>query len=236
MENNKYFLPISVIAAGLLIAGAVVWNGSHPAGNTTTPDGKVAVDIKNVKTAGNPFIGQANAPVTIAFWSDFQCPYCKAFEVGGIPQIKTPAAFPQIIQNYVANGKVKVVFMDFAFLGEDSITAAEYSRAVWKLYPAQYFDWRTAMYTAQDDEGDKGFGDADSINKLTGTISGIETPKVVADVAANKDAYDALIEADKAEAGKVGVQATPSFVIGTEVIGGAYPFARFQTAIDALLK
>jgi protein-disulfide isomerase len=92
------------------------------------------------------------------------------------------------------------------------------------------------MYTAQDDEGDKGFGDADSINKLTGTISGIETPKVVADVAANKDAYDALIEADKAEAGKVGVQATPSFVIGTEVIGGAYPFARFQTAIDALLK
>jgi protein-disulfide isomerase len=235
MENNKYFLPISVIAAGLLIAGAVVWNGSNPAGNTATQDGKVVVNIKNVKTAGNPFIGKENAPVTIAFWSDFQCPYCKAFEVGGVPQITTPAAFPQILKNYVDTGKAKVVFMDFAFLGDDSITAAQYSRAVWKLYPAQYFDWRTAVMVAQDQEHG-GFGNAASIDALSAKIAGIDATKLAADVEANASTYNTMIEADKAEAGKVGVQATPSFVIGTEVIGGAYPFARFQTAIDALLK
>lgn len=235
--TNKFFLPAAVILAGLFIAGAVMWNGSHPA-TPKADDTAVApkVDIKNVKTDGNPYIGRADAPVTIAFWSDFQCPYCRAFEVGGIPQITTPAAFPDIVKNYVETGKVRVVFMDFAFLGNDSTDASLYGRAVWKLYPDQYFAWRTAMYTAQDEEGDNGFGDAASIDKLTATIPGLDAVKIKADVAANVATYQAMLDSDKAEALKVGINSTPSFVIGTQAIAGAYPYANFQAAIDALLK
>jgi len=230
-EQNNKFLPVAVIVAGLFIAGAVYWNGSHPvvapAGAVPTPAGAVAVDIKNVKTDGNPFIGQANAPVTMAFWTDFQCPFCKRFEV---------ETLPQIIKDYVDAGKVKVVFMDFTFLGNDSVTAALYSHAVWKLYPSQYFAWRTAMYAAQDEEGDQGFGDAASIDKLIATIAGLDAAKIAADVKANTSAYQAIVDADRAEAGKVGVNATPSFVIGKQVIAGAYPYANFKVAIDAVLK
>ena len=228
-ENSK-FLPIAVVIAGLLIAGAVVWNGSHP---TAAPAGTAgtgaapSVNVKDLKTAGDPTLGQANAPVTIAFWSDFQCPFCKKFELD---------TFPQLVKDYVDTGKVKIVFMDFAFLGNDSITGSEYNRAVWKLYPQQYFAWRTAMYNAQDQEGDQGFGNAASIDKLDATIAGIDAAKVAADVKANKAAYDAAMDSDKAEAAKAGVNATPSFVIGTQVIAGAYPYATFQAAIDPLLK
>ena len=238
---NKFFLPVAVILAGIFIAGAVMWSGSHPAqapgtnGAGTAPTAQ-KVDVKDVKTAGDPYIGKADAPVTIAFWSDFQCPYCKAVEVGGIPQITTPPAVPEIIKNYVDTGKVKIVFMDFVFLGNDSTTAALYSRSVWKLYPDQYFAWRTAMYKAQDQEGDQGFGNAASIDKLDATISGLDAAKIAADVKANTAEYQALVDADKAEAGKAGVTATPAFIIGTQVILGAYPYANFQQAIDAALK
>lgn len=224
-ETTSKFLPIAVIVAGLLIAGAVMWNGSRPAGG---PGGAApAADIKNVKMDGDPFIGSAGAPVTIAFWSDFQCPYCKNFELGTLPQI---------IKDYVDAGKVKVVFMDFAFLGSDSLTAGLYSRSVWKLYPDQYFAWRTAMYVAQDEEGDRGFGDAESIDKVNATIAGIDAAKVAADVKENGSAYQALLDADKAEAQKIGINATPSFVIGKQIIAGAYPYANFQAAIEEALK
>lgn len=218
-----------------------MWSGAHPteapaaaalAGAGAAPK----VDIKDVKTDGDPFIGQSNAPITIAFWSDFQCPYCKAVEVGGIPQIPIPAALPDLIKNYVDTGKVKIVFMDFTFLGKDSDTAALYNRSVWNLYPDKYFAWRTAMYTAQDAEGDTGFGNAASIDELNKTIPGIDSVKIAADVKANTTSYQALVNADKAEAAKAGVNATPSFVIGTQMIPGAIPYSGFQAAIDPLLK
>ena len=126
--------------------------------------------------------------------------------------------------------------MDFPFLGNDSITGAAYGRAIWKLYPDKYFEWRTAMYTAQDQEGDQGFGNAASIDKLDAAILGIDAAKVTADVKANMSTYQAATDADKAEASKVGINATPSFVIGTQAIAGAYPYENFQKAIDALLK
>ena len=194
-------------------------------GGAPTPSGAVAVDIKNVKIDGNPFIGQANAPVTVAVWSDFQCPFCKRFET---------ETLPLIIKDYVEAGKVKVVFLDFAFLGPDSTTAGEYNRAMWKLYPNKYEEWRAAMYEAQDAEH-SGFGNAASIDALNATIAGIDAAKVASDVKANARSYQALMDADKAEAGKVGINATPSFVIGTQMIAGAYPYANFKSAIDAAL-
>ncbi|HEX8993856.1 MAG TPA: thioredoxin domain-containing protein, partial [Candidatus Paceibacterota bacterium] len=176
MDNNKYFLPVAVVLAGLFIAGAVLWNGAHPTAGTgttgTNPNPTASANIKNVKTDGDPFIGQANAPVTIAFWSDFQCPFCKQFELNTLPQM---------IKDYVDTGKAKIVFMDFPFLGNDSISGALYSRSVWKLYPDQYFAWRTAMYNAQDQEGDQGFGNPATIDKLDATIPGLDAAKIAAD-------------------------------------------------------
>ena len=235
-DTNSKFLPVAVVVAGLLIAGAVVWNGSRL--STDSPQTAAKVDIKNVKTDGEPFFGQADAPVTIAFWSDFQCPYCKAFEIGH-SQIPTPAALPEIIKNYVDTGKVKIVFKDVVFLspraGMDSLTGALYGQSIWKLYPTNYFAWRTAMFVAQDEEGG-GFVDAVSIDTLNATIVGIDAVKVAADVKTNTDTYTQQANATTAEAQKLGINSTPSSVIGTQLIVGAVPYAVFQAAIDAILK
>jgi len=225
-----------IVAAAIIIAAMIL---SHDSGGATkagvaqnanpsdaAQQAATTPDITKVKTAGEPFIGNPNAPVTIAYWSDYQCPFCKKFET---------TTFQDVLKNYVQTGKVKVVFKDFAFLGDDSIGAALYGRAVWDLYPDQFFAWRTAMFNAQDGEN-TGFGDEASVKKLTASIAGIDADKVTAAVVQNKDAYMKAIDADQTEGTTFGLKGTPGFITGTQLIPGAVSYAVISSALDAQLK
>ncbi len=223
--------------AAIVIAGALIGIGLYLALSSQAPaggQGPTDVDIADVKLDGSPFIGKEDAPVVLAYWFDYQCPYCKAVDVGGIPQIPIEPAMPLLIQQYVDTGKLRIVFKNYAFLGPDSDTAALYLRAIWKLYPDKFYAWHEAMFHAQDEEH-AGFGDEASIVKLTRGIAGIDADKVKADVAANMAAYQAMNDADKAEGTSLGVSGTPGFITGTTLIPGAVEFPAFQTAIDEQL-
>lgn len=238
-ENKKdysaLYLPVAIIVAGALIAGGLFMGLSRGTAPANGQPAAKKVNVKDVQIDGAPFIGRADAPLTMAFWSDFQCPFCKAVEVGGVEGIPLEPALPTIIKDYVDTGKLRIVFKNFAFLGEDSITAGEYDQAVWELYPDKYYVWRTAMYEAQDEEGDQGFGDAASIIALTKKIAGIDANKVKALVSQKKAEYDARIQAETQEGQKMGVQGTPGFIVGTKAIDGAQQLPAFIEAIESQL-
>ncbi len=82
----------------------------------------VKVNIKDVDIKNEPYIGNANAPVVMAYWMDYQCPFCRRFE---------QETLPTLIEKYVNTGKLKIVFKDFQFLGEDSQAAGLFANAVW---------------------------------------------------------------------------------------------------------
>ncbi len=225
---EKYLTPIAVIVGAIIIGFAFYFgHGGAPAAQTGTQGAAVAVDIKDIQTDGEPYLGNPNAPVTIAFFYDYQCPFCKQFE---------ETVTPQLYDAYVKSGKLKIVLKDFQFLGEDSTTAALFGRAVWEAYPDHYYDWYKAMFAAQDDEGDKGFGDLDSIKKLTATVPGIDVNKVVTLMNSKQAQYQAAIQADYDESVKLGVNATPSVLVGTKLIPGGGTFAAISALVDAELK
>jgi protein-disulfide isomerase len=225
---EKYLTPIAVVVGALIIAGAFAFGqGGVPTGDQGKQPQAVKVNIKDVKTAGSPFIGEANAPVTLAVWFDYQCPFCKKFDQDVIAQLH---------ENYVKTGKLKIVFKDFSFLGEDSTVAAEFARALWDAYPDRYYEWNQAMFVAQDDEGDKGFGDLESIKTLTAKIPGIDVAKVTKLMTDKKAQYDTAIAADRTEAQALGINGTPSVIVGTTLLSGAQPYASVAPVIDALLK
>lgn len=235
-STNSFLVPGAIIVAGVFIAAGLYFGLSNQGGIGGAQGATPTVNIKDVKTDGDPYIGKADAPVVMAFWADFQCPYCKAVEVGH-EQIPIDPAMPDLITKYVDTGKLKIVFKDYPFLGEDSTTGAEYARAVWELYPGEYFAFRTAMYEAQDNEGDQGFGDAVSIDALIrAKLPKIDGAKIQAAVVANKEKYDAALAADRDEGTNFGIQGTPAFIIGTTLIPGAAPLASFTDVIDAELK
>ena len=232
MENlQKFAVPISIVVAGAIIGAAVIFalkpnvGGSQTGGNQP---GQPAVNVKDVKiTATDPIIGKTGAPVTLVYWFDYQCPFCKQFE---------EVTLPTLLDKYVKTGKLKIVMKDFPFLGNDSTTAAEYAHAVWETYPDKYEAWHEAMFKAQDAEGDQGFGNEASILKLIGTIPGMDANKLKAQVAQKKKEYDAIATAGQQEGVKFGVEGTPGFVTGKTSIAGAQPTNVFTAAIDAQLK
>lgn len=231
--SQNYLVPISIVIAGVLIAGAVYFSN----GSGATPDNGQTqkVNAKDVKIqADDPVLGDRNAKVTIAYWFDYQCPFCKAVDVGGIPQIPIEPAMPVLIKDYVETGKAKIVFKDYAFLGEDSYTAALYKHAVWEMYPDKFYEWHEAMFKAQDEENG-GFGDEASILALTRKIAGLDADALKAKVAEKRDAYLTLIEEDKAEGVKFGIQGTPGVITGTTLIPGADDVSAFKAAVDKQL-
>ncbi len=236
-DYSALYIPGAIVIAGAIIGLSLVV-ALKGTGGTAAANGKqptVKVDVKDIPVSDtDPYIGDKNAPVTLIAWEDYQCPFCKAVEVGH-DQIPTKPAMPDIIKEYVDTGKVRIVFKDFAFLGDDSRIAAMYEHAIWKLYPNRFYDWRMEMFKAQDEEGDAGFGDEASILALIKKMGGMDANKLKADVTANVTEYAKLADDDKAEAAALGIGGTPGFVTGKTLIPGAVGIEEFRKAFDEQL-
>ena len=233
--------PLAIVVAGGMISGAIVWTNYNqpppqvaylPQPAQAAPDAAqpptapaVEADIAKVKLDGAAFIGDENAPAVMAYWFDYQCPFCKQEE---------DVVFPQLIKDYVDTGKLKIVYKDFAFLGPDSETAGMAARAVWAVAPDKFRDWHRAMMTQQDDENG-GWGKKEDILEMTKSL-GIDADKVAGLMTSEADAYKAAMAADSTEGYSMGVGGTPSFLIGKEMIVGAQPYDRLKAAIDKVLS
>jgi protein-disulfide isomerase len=230
---ERYLTPIAVLVGAIIIAAALFFgHGSQPAQQAATTGGTqpaaTPANIKNIKTAGEPYVGSANAPVTMALFFDYQCPFCKQFDQTVVTQLYT---------NYVQTGKLRIVFKDFDFLGPNSNTASEFARALWELYPNQFYAWYNAVFAAQGPESrtaDATF--LPSIEKVAATLPGVDVNKVVALMNQKKTQYDATIQADFTEGQTNGVTGTPSIIVGTSLLQGANSYQSVASLIDAQLK
>ena len=237
--------PLAIIIAGLMISGSIIWSSWPPpqiAGQdpiaAAPPTDTVAspvepaqppgppADIAKVNLKGEPFIGDADAPVVIAYWFDYQCPFCRETE---------ETILPELIKDYVDTGKVRIVFKDFQFLGPDSQTAAVAARAVWEVAPDKFRAWHKAMFDKQDDEN-AGWGKKDDIIALTKTIPGIDVAKVEELMTSRAADYNTAMQADAAEGNDMGVGGTPSFLIGKQMRVGMQPYRVWKAEIDEVLS
>ena len=235
LSPGDILIPLAIIIAGGMISGSIVWTSQQAAQRTAAmaaadsalPGQQPAppADIAAVKLDGAAYIGDDKAPVVMAYWFDYQCPYCKQEE---------DTVFPTLIKDYVDTGKLKIVFKDFAFLGPDSEVASRAARAVWAVAPDKFRAWHQAMFDHQDQEN-AGWGSQDDILALTATIPGIDVDKVKALVADKENGFDSAMQADANEGNSMGVGGTPSFLVGKQMMVGAQPVDRLKAAIDAEL-
>jgi protein-disulfide isomerase len=234
LSTKDFLTPLAIIIAGVMISGAILWANkqlidverlTYGAQTATSPP-TAAVDITKVSQEGVPFIGDPKAPVVMAYWFDYQCPFCRENE---------EKVMPRLITDYVKPGKLKILFKDLAFLGPDSQTAALAARAVWEVAPDKFYEWHKAMFDHQDDEN-AGWGKKEDIIALTKTIPGIDAAKVEQLMTDRAKDYQKEVEADGAEGNAMGVTGTPGVIIGKQQISGVPPYEKLKTAIDAGLS
>ncbi len=76
-EQNKLSIPLAIVAAGALIAGAIYFGGGPTSSRQPVSE---TIDIKvPTVTAEDHYLGSPDAEIIIVEYSDTECPYCKRF-------------------------------------------------------------------------------------------------------------------------------------------------------------
>jgi len=160
-------------------------------------------------------LGRANAPVTLVWFGDLQCPICREFHA---------AVFSTLVNNYVRTGKVKLVWRNLAFIGPDSTTAAQMAGAA----GAQNKEWNfVSLFYYNQQEENSGYVTTNFIKEIA-SGAGLNVNEALT------DRFSPTVSAEMTAASQLANNtlpqiATPSFLIGKT--GGQLTYFNY-TALD----
>lgn len=170
------------------------------------------------RDAGDPMaLGEADAPVVMVAYSEFQCPFCGKF---------ARDTEPTLVEKYVEDGTLRIEWRDFPYLGEESHVAARGGRAA--AAQDKFWEFEEAMY-AEQLPPNSGNLDEDYLVSVAEDI-GLDVEKFRDDL--DSAEHEAAVQKDFAEGQAIGVTGTPAFVINGVPVIGAQPTEVFEQTIE----
>jgi protein-disulfide isomerase len=190
-----------LVAIAAIVIVAIVVAGSGGGGSDQkvdrTEENETAQLFDGIAQSGDT-LGNPEAKVTIYEFADLQCPFCKQY---------TDTIQPQLIEQYVRPGKVKMVWRNLTFLGPDSITGA---RAV-VAAGAQNKTWNM-QHLFYENQGTENTGYVtDKFIENLAKGAGVDLDKLKADMSA--PFVEQQLGDAQQEAQQNGINSTPSFLI-----------------------
>ena len=171
--------------------------------------GKVDVDqILNDPEA--PVAGNPEGDVTIVAFLDYNCPYCKG----------TAADLKRIV---ATDGKIRLVYKDWPVLAVSSIYGARLALAA--RYQGKYQAAHDALMAI------RGRSAKDEAMREVVEAAGVDVARLDRDRAVHGSAIDALIKRNKAQAGALGLQGTPVYLIGPYLVAQALNYEGFTEVV-----
>ena len=244
-SGNKLSIPVAIIIAGAFIGLAILLTVNKSSNTKPGKDNGIVVSTTTLTPVGptDRILGNPNAKVTVVMYEDFQCPFCGAVAGSNTSLIqsikqKDPSwapFMPEIVDNYVKNGKVQLVYRDYAFLGPESIRSAEAARCAEDQ--GKFWQYHDYLFAHQNGENQGNFSDT-NLKSFAKNLS-LDTASFDKCLDGNK--YAQAITDAKTEGDGAGVTGTPKgFIlkdgklVGT--IDGAEPLSTVKPKIEAALK
>ena len=165
-----------------------------------------------IAVAGDdPALGNANAPVTLVEYSDFQCPFCLRV----VPTIK------ELRAKY--GDKVRIVWKDFpltqihpqAFLAAQAGNCARDQGKFWEYHDRLFANQQALQ--------------ADALKKYAAD-AGLDSAAFNACLDGSK--FEARVEEALGAGARLGITSTPTVYVNGRLINGAQPIEVFQAVID----
>jgi protein-disulfide isomerase len=165
-------------------------------------------------------LGADGAPVEITEYADYQCPACQDFETVQFPDIRT---------RLIAAGQVRWRYRDFPLdqhkFGRLSAHAAACADAQGK-----FWDMHERIYAGQYDWSRR--GDASGDFRHMAEASGLNL--VAYDACMSSGRYAGRIQASLLEGERLGVNSTPTFLIGGRLYSGRVTVDGLKAMVDSV--
>jgi len=209
--------------AGMALMWSVDKYGSHSTVDATKESGAAigGLDHSAAKvpvTKADPSWGNADAPVTVVMYSDYECPYCSRVE----PTIhKLKAKY--------GKSKLRVVWKHFPLpFHKKAVPAHVAAATVFKVAGNDAF-WKfhEMVFKNQKNLNPQNF------NKWAAQ-AGVNMGKFKAELA--KNSMKAKVDDDLKTGKAAGVSGTPASFINGVFLSGAQPYNAFETEIEKQLK
>lgn len=230
-EKNSLSIPVAIVAAGLIIAGAIFFTrGGSPAqvpNDDQDNNAQVATNGKPATVSDSDYVlGDPNAPVTVLVYSDLECPFCRRFHEDTLKPM---------MEEYGKLGKVKLVYRHFplpASLHPNALNYALASECVADtLGQARFWEFIDKLFTTEAASLDDAITIAQSM--------GADKAKIT-DCVNNQD-FLQKVKSEQTDGQSAGVRGTPSsFIIkgdkATPIDGGAIPYEQLKPLLERNLN
>lgn len=217
-KPTKRLLSLGIILALAIALPLFIWAlvsqkfliNKKAATGEPTPEPRITVDI-----AGQPFVGPTDAPIVMVEFSDFECPFCKAFHDQTFSNLM--AAYPN---------QIKFVYMNFPLsqIHPQAQMAAEASECAFQQN--KFWEMHDLIFTNQATLADNSYAVFASQLGLNATTF---------NTCLSTHLTEPEVSSDHTKGVSYGVPGTPTFFINGLPIFGAAPLSVFQTLIDSEL-
>jgi protein-disulfide isomerase len=176
---------------------------------------------KNIGQKTNELFNDANSPqfapegydVSIVEFYDYACGYCK----------KAQTTVDELLKS---DSKVRIIYKDFPILGEPSQEMSKVSVAVNMIAPASFRKFHDALMKTNERGKSAALKAAKS--------AGIDSKKLDETLKTKKSEIEKILQDNIALGSSIGINGTPAFVLGEELIPGAMEIGTFKEKINAL--
>lgn len=196
----------------------------RPPPDTVAPADTVAIAAQGQDTPVDARAkGSALAAVTVYEMSDFQCPWCRRFALETLPILE---------REYIATGKVRLVFVNFPIPQLHANAAAAHEAAMCAARQGRFWPMHDVLFRQQEQWAS--LDDPSSLLVSYGDSVGADSRAFRRCI--DTGAVRAEITAEARAAVQSGARSTPSFVIEGGRLEGAQGMEVWRPILDSILR